>query len=56
MNAYPNSAAINKALVMTGLSSELATLTDHSPISDLWNLSRAADSTPAKITELAASL
>lgn len=56
MNTQPNVAAINKALIVSGLSPELATLTERSTTGELHRLSRAAGSTPGQIVVLAESL
>lgn len=56
MNAQPNTVAMNKALILSGLSPELATLTDSSSTGDFYRLSRAAGCTPGQVAELAQHL
>lgn len=56
MNNFPTASDLNKALVYAGLDPAQATLTETSPVADLWSLSRTAGSTPAKVAELAGSL
>lgn len=53
MNAYPDAAAINKALILAGLKPELANLTDCSSTADFHRLSRAAGVAPGQVAEMA---
>jgi hypothetical protein len=56
VNDFFTAANLNKALVLTGLDMNLATLTETSPATDVWGLCYKAGSTPAKVTALAENL